>query len=348
MSTDNEDPEDFRDALPNITYYPGEHVFNVWETLGSNLQLLDSYHVSQVRKVDSVDPGKTFVLRAEASVGHILNDTIYSIVMYNKVFPDHKIILLVPFSNPGLYDPYDGARRSFIQNPSIWSFIAKIAKSRNINLEIIHFPGYQTAFVSVSDFYAIDSVPFGSLVHSNRLGLLELREATTAATEVSMDPPHKKFYISRSKTRPRESHSFHSSPDRVVQVNSRIKDDKRVFNEEHLEELFSDLGFEVVYVEELDTYEDQVKLFSEAKVIAGVTGAGLSNMTFMKPGTTVIEITTPIWAVGIVNIHNVYKNMATFLEQFYVSIPAVTERDGRYVAQSIFDSKPLQEYIRSI
>lgn len=36
-----------------------------------------------------------------------------------------------------------------------------------------------------------------------------------------------------------------------------------------------------------------MRLFQTAKIIFGAFGAGLSNMIFADPGTTVIEVTTP-------------------------------------------------------
>lgn len=346
MSSVNEDPSSFEDALPNIEFYSGEHYLNVWTTLSQNLAFLENKPEYTVN-IDTPEDGKVLVLRAEVSVGHILNDTLYSMVLYNKVFPDHKIIILVPFSNDGLYSPHDGNRPSFIQNSSIWEFIKKVAKKRKIDLEIIHFPAYHDANISIKNFYAINSIPFATLIHGNRLGYLELREATLDAVDTSTSGKGKKIYVSRSKTRPRLSHSFITTGS-PPPVNSRVSDDRRVYDEEHLDTLFSEMGFAVVHVQELDTYEDQVKLFSGASVIAGVTGAGLNNMTFMPPGSTVIEITTPIWAVGTVSLHNVYKTMSSYLEHNYLSIPAITNREGSKVASNIADNTSIYNFLKGL
>jgi hypothetical protein len=346
MHSFNEDPIETEDALPNIVFYRGEHHFNVWTTLSSNLAFLDE-KPEDTTHIDTPKDGKVLVLRTEVSVGHILNDTIYTMVLYNKVFPDHKIIILVPFSNSGLYSPHDGSRSSFVQNDSVWDFIEKVAESQGIDLQIIHFPSYHNANISIENFYAISSDPFGTMVQGNRLGYLELRDATRKAVASDEVPVNRKVYVSRSKTRPRLSHAFLNTGAPKA-VKSRVMDDRRVFKEEFLDDLFSKLGFEVAYVEELDTYEQQVKMFSGASVIAGVTGAGLNNMTFMPPGSTVIEVSTPIWAVGTVNLHNVYKTMASYLDHIYLSIPAIESRDGEAVSINIEKNSNLCNFLKEL
>jgi hypothetical protein len=70
--------------------------------------------------------------------------------------------------------------------------------------------------------------------------------------------------------------------------------DDRIDDEEALEQYFSDLGFEIVYAEQFQTMKDQAKYFSEVSTLASLTGAGLTNMIFMKPGQTVIEVVSPL------------------------------------------------------
>lgn len=62
-----------------------------------------------------------------------------------------------------------------------------------------------------------------------------------------------------------------------------------ITNNDELIDFFARRGFEVVYPETLSV-EAQARLFSEASVVAGVHGAGLANIAFCKPGTTVLEL----------------------------------------------------------
>lgn len=71
---------------------------------------------------------------------------------------------------------------------------------------------------------------------------------------------------------------------------SRARAEKRkIVNEKELYPILRDFGFEVYETERL-TFGEQVRLFNSARVVAGLHGAGLSNMLFMNPGGNVIEV----------------------------------------------------------
>ena len=50
------------------------------------------------------------------------------------------------------------------------------------------------------------------------------------------------------------------------------------------------------------SFLEQISLFSEAEIIIGLHGAGLSNLMFCQPNTKVVEIKLP-------HIGNMYKNL---------------------------------------
>ncbi len=62
-------------------------------------------------------------------------------------------------------------------------------------------------------------------------------------------------------------------------------------DEKELEDFFWSEGYEIVYAEDYGLI-DQIKLFSEAKTIASVAGAGLFNLLWGNENTRVIEIMT--------------------------------------------------------
>lgn len=53
-------------------------------------------------------------------------------------------------------------------------------------------------------------------------------------------------------------------------------------------------GFVTVFCEDLP-WAEQIKLFSEASVVVGIHGAGLSNVVFMRKGGLLIELLDPKW-----------------------------------------------------
>lgn len=79
------------------------------------------------------------------------------------------------------------------------------------------------------------------------------------------------------------------SPPELIYV-SRTKDTRRKLGNEHaVEELVSEFGFEVLYLQEL-TWTEQVHRMSKAEVLVSPHGAGLTNMIWSSNLSDVIEI----------------------------------------------------------
>jgi hypothetical protein len=90
---------------------------------------------------------------------------------------------------------------------------------------------------------------------------------------LSKMPPYKKVYVSRTK-------SGSSYGENIL----------RLKNEKLLEDLFAELGFEIVYAEDFKKMEDAIYFFSQVNILAGVSGANLHNSLFMQSGTKVLEL----------------------------------------------------------
>ena len=104
-------------------------------------------------------------------------------------------------------------------------------------------------------------------VHPQDFELLSAfgRSLTDASTAMRPTYPEK-LYISRSKSR------------------------RPLADEVRLEMLLFAADFEVVHLEDMPWIE-QVRMFQRASVIVGAHGAGLANLVFAGPKTTVIELT---------------------------------------------------------
>jgi len=84
-------------------------------------------------------------------------------------------------------------------------------------------------------------------------------------------------------------------PEKMIYVSRRNASIDRIDDEKKIESFFENLGFEILFrgnFGEKDLVED-IKYFREVKVIAGLSGAGLTNSIFMPPGGLVIEISVP-------------------------------------------------------
>ena len=67
-------------------------------------------------------------------------------------------------------------------------------------------------------------------------------------------------------------------------------------NEEKIIEIVEELGFKVIIPSSL-TLADEVRLFQDARLIVGPLGAGLYNIFFTKPGSTMLVLGDPNYAM---------------------------------------------------
>jgi hypothetical protein len=79
---------------------------------------------------------------------------------------------------------------------------------------------------------------------------------------------------------------------RYLEKIDELRSQQRYYKDEkELEDFFRSEGYEIVYAEDYGLI-DQIKLFSEAKTIASVSGAGLFNLLWSNQNTKIIEIMT--------------------------------------------------------
>jgi capsular polysaccharide biosynthesis protein len=82
-----------------------------------------------------------------------------------------------------------------------------------------------------------------------------------------------------------------SAPYRDIFI-SRSNSRRKLINENEILPVIKDFGFEVVHCEDL-SFKEQIKLFSEAKIILGDHGSGMNNQIFSPPGAKTIELYNP-------------------------------------------------------
>lgn len=64
---------------------------------------------------------------------------------------------------------------------------------------------------------------------------------------------------------------------------------KRLLNEDKIQHIFIEYGYEIICPEEM-SFQDQLKIFSEAEFIAGASGAGFTNILFANKNVKIICI----------------------------------------------------------
>ena len=83
-------------------------------------------------------------------------------------------------------------------------------------------------------------------------------------------------------------------PFRKIYVSRRLERNRSIRNEDEVERVVRDAGFEVCYFERMP-FAEQIKTVSEARVIMGIHGAGLPNIIAGRDGLIVIELLNPTW-----------------------------------------------------
>lgn len=80
-----------------------------------------------------------------------------------------------------------------------------------------------------------------------------------------------------------------SEPTRKIYISRNRYKYRNLINENEMMQAIDGLGFEIIYPELL-SYEEQVRIFSEAKVIIASTGSALTNLLYCNAGATLVEL----------------------------------------------------------
>ena len=69
---------------------------------------------------------------------------------------------------------------------------------------------------------------------------------------------------------------------------------RKISNEAEIISFLDTLNFQVINPEKLSVAE-QARIFSNARMVAGAHGAGLTNIVFCRPGAVVVDLFSPEW-----------------------------------------------------
>jgi hypothetical protein len=171
-------------------------------------------------------------------------------------------------------------------------FFIKFLLSLKVEFEFLEKNKFEV--IKINNFYEIEGV-------FSPIGIRSLSFRVNNHFTKSNLPPFRKAFVARQKN--------------LVQ---------RIDNDKTIQDFFVSAGFEIIYPENFKTFTDQINYFSECRVIAGISGSGLANNIFMKPGGSVIELLS-IFGVSSdekypIEIHNFYRIMANIMGHLYFSV----------------------------
>jgi hypothetical protein len=296
----------FESSQNPYSFYPDVSLFRSSKFGGIEvLELEDPSHQDVGNNtVDLVSNRVKLILKIYEGLFHAMFDTLGIALHEAKKNPE--ILIVLDSSDVDVYS--DTSIKDFVigmlDDSNVPYVIANLKKEQLLsnNTTILNDSGY-----GVSRF-------------------LSLAEAIRSDKKFSIEPPERMVYLSRSRT---NTQAAWKRPDiKSNTVSGKLSGGMRMPNEEVLENYFRSLGYEIVYSEELKKDKSLIEYFSSVKILAGVSGSGLSNVIFMQPGSTLLEVTTPIGSLGpdghwSFSIHNFYKEIAFCNGMAHISLGSI-------------------------
>lgn len=263
-----------------------------------------------------IDNRKKLVKSICRSYYHGVLDDLSELAEAIREYPDHDVILDV--SN--VADVMNDER-------SAWDFINHFVRKldeRGIRYKLVKLIDYDVIYM---DHFRVANYPADS--GKKTKNIYEFFNDFRLDEDAK---PFRKVFVSRKHAIGR---NLEEQGDASRNAGLSFRKDDRIDDHEELEKLFLNLGYEIVYSEGFDTFSDQVDFFYNVKVLASLTGSGLTNAALMPPGGTVIEIVTPLLVsipapdestkdltnlYYVQELHNFYKNIAFYQDHFFFSI----------------------------
>ena len=152
------------------------------------------------------------------------------------------------------------------------------------SLKLLGFP-HQDLVELGTDYLQLEKLYFPAYIGINPYCLDWLRERLFAT--VALEPTPKRIYITR-----------------------RLATRRRLVNEDQIDSLLHQHGFIIAELETL-SFVEQVRLFSQAEIVVGPHGAGLTNMVWAPRDCKVMEIQHPD------HVNVMYYMLAEVLHQRY-------------------------------
>jgi len=112
-----------------------------------------------------------------------------------------------------------------------------------------------------------------------------------------------------------------SRPWRMIYISRAGAKHRRITNEDEVTDRLRQIGFEVLHAEKLSLHE-QIRMFSECRLVVAAHGAGLTNTLFMLSGMAVLEIRHPESTV-----QNCYFSLASALGINYYYMVGLPQGD---------------------
>jgi capsular polysaccharide biosynthesis protein len=129
---------------------------------------------------------------------------------------------------------------------------------------------------------------------------------------------------------------------RLLYISRRDARRRRLANEDEVFARLAPLGFERVSLDGL-SFEDQARLFHEARLVVAPHGAGLANLVFSRPGTLLVELLADRRDGTVLRV---YHTLALLLGVRYVGVKCI--ETGTADADFTLDAEVLPALLLSL
>lgn len=268
------------------------------------------------------DQPKVFVSLTE-SVYHLYHDHFAEFLTQYEITPDAKFI--IDITNIKHLDPL----------PEHIKMVFKFLNKHKVDYRPIDLHSNNILNINNLYYHDIEAESFSLNHPSKRLYSFAQEYIIDKDTEAT-----KKVYLSRKNFKGRDLSFF-------IKERLPYSNDNRIDDENALEEYFRSIGFEIVVPEDFKTFEEQMQFFYNTKTLVSLTSSGLVNSCFMRPGSTMVELSTPLISFnslgngvtdhgssGQEELHHFYHEVSIGMGHNYISIPN-TSRSSKSLIDTI-------------
>lgn len=263
--------------------------------------------------------------------GHFFTDTLSAILLNidRDKTDNKKTTLIVPPIGPSEKNNSTGAIQaiSYISNylPSIGTPVEKVPDTETDNQVIL---------------VRVNNLEFQPMVSFNAWSIKKVRDFCRSLPEVQENMGSRKFYLSREKTNDSNRVLYPELKFVKTNENSFPPNYLRVSNEPQVVKFLEEkAGIEKIVPEEITSFQEQIKLFSDANLLISTTSSSLFNMLFMPENSTVIELVTPLTVLDserktfVSSFHNHYSLLSFICGINYIGLPH--NRDAQQVVDKL-------------
>lgn len=306
-----------------------------WEN-GKGLAIKEPFdgpnHVNLVSKTRKV------LLPVHGSYFHLLTETMAIILEEMEKSPDPIEFFFIVFDN------FYQVKIYHIEH--VIEYINKQIQKNGHSASIVTLDGQVGAPLLINNFSIVNN-PMATLKSLQAISKFLLDGIDTSVE------PQRKIYLSRGKTlnnsNPDPTFLYEPMPFDELEEKYKYANKTRIDDEKAIEDYMRHLGYEIIYPEELGSFEEQLKLMVQVRSLASITGAGMTSLLFMKPGSKIIEflvpLATPMPMDGVISesIHPHYYNMSYTMKHSYINVPH--QRVASELIQTIETTAGLKDYI---